>query len=119
MRLFAALLLQVAGCLQAQQGSVAGTVVDQTGKPLAGVHIRLVAGEFAPGGRVSAVYGVDSDDAGHFSASDLKAGVYTLFAERAGYVQQETKGAPLLAVKLGQPTDYRLVMGSGSRSRAA
>jgi protocatechuate 3,4-dioxygenase beta subunit len=108
------LLLSVsllAGCLHAQQGGAAGMVVDQAGKPLPGVHIRLVTGQFGNDDIVQAVYGVDSDAAGQFSIDGLKPGAYTVMARRTGYVPQASKGMHMLVVKPGQHvSDYQIVM---------
>jgi hypothetical protein len=107
--------LLLAGCLKAQPGGAAGVVVDQTGKPLAGVHVRLMTGEFGSENGIEAVYGATSDASGQFSVDGLKAGMYRVLAERAGYVQTAAKPSPMgmaiLAVKPGQHlTDYKVVL---------
>jgi hypothetical protein len=109
MRSLFALSLLAAGCY-AQEGGIAATVVDQTGKPLAGVHVRVIAGDLQKFGDTEAVYGFTSDSAGQFSADGLKAGVYMVMAERAGYVQQASKGMAMLALKPGQRLEYKITM---------
>jgi protocatechuate 3,4-dioxygenase beta subunit len=74
--------------LAAQPASMEGTVVNQaTGQPLAGVHVRLVTGDFSDSGDDQIVYGAISDRAGHFSITNMKPGIYMVFPERAGFVQ--------------------------------
>lgn len=73
--------------LAAQPASIEGTVVNQiTGQPLAGVHVRLVTGDFSDSGNDQIVYGAISDSAGHFSVTNMKPGIYMVFPERAGFV---------------------------------
>jgi hypothetical protein len=112
-RLLVPLLL--AGCLRAQPGGVAGVVVDQTGKPLPGVHVRLLTADAGSDNGVLAVYGATSDSAGQFSVEGLKSEVYMLMAERAGFVQAASAASPMgfatLALKPGQHlTDYKVVL---------
>ena len=103
--------LLVAGCLRAQQVSAAGVTLDQTEKPLAGVHVRLITGEFDSGDGVDAVYGAISDKAGQFSFESVKPGLYLVMAERSGYLQQSANGFTMLALKPGQHlADYKIVM---------
>jgi hypothetical protein len=94
---------------------VAGLVVDQTGKPLGKVHVRLVGSSFTSNEGPDAVYGATSDAAGQFSVDNMKPGIYLVMAERAGFVQAATAGAPMGFVTLGlKPgehlTGYKLVM---------
>jgi hypothetical protein len=111
MRSLLAISLLLAGCLHAQPGSAAGTVIDQTGKPLAEVHIRLISGDFDSDVGVTIVYGTISDSSGQFSMDGLKAGLYRVMVERAGLVQQAPGPLSMLAVKPGQHlTDYKIVM---------
>jgi protocatechuate 3,4-dioxygenase beta subunit len=113
-RLPFAIPLFLAACLHAQTSSVAGVVADQTGKPMAGIHVRLLSGGFDSEEGIRAVYGVTSDSTGQFKVENLKPGVYILMAERAGYVQasgQSPMGIPMLALKAGQQlTDYKVVL---------
>lgn len=112
MRLLLLFPLLVAGYLHAQDSSVAGLTVDQTGKPLAGVHIRFIAGDFGSGeGGIQAVYGATSDKAGQFSLPPVKPGLFLVMAERAGYLQQAATGFSMMALKPGQQlADYKIVM---------
>ena len=110
MRSLIALSLLAAGCLGAQQTTVVGAVVDQTGKPLAGVHVRVITGGLEGLGDTEAVYGFVSDSAGRFSIDGLKPGMYMVMAERSGYVQQAPKGIPRLVLKPGQHLDYKVAM---------
>ena len=57
-----------------------------TGQPLAGVHVRLVTGDFSDSGNGQIVYGAISDRAGHFSVTNMKPGIYVVIPERAGFV---------------------------------
>ena len=103
--------LLLAGSLRAQQASAAGVAVDQTGKPLAGVHIRLITGDFGSNTGVEAAYGATSDKAGTFSFDTLKPGLYLVLAERSGFLQQAPTGFAMLALKPAQHlTDYKIVM---------
>ncbi len=73
--------------LAAQPAGLEGTVVNQaTGQPLAGVHVRLVTGDFTDSGADQIVYGAISDRAGHFSVTNMKPGIYVVIPERAGFV---------------------------------
>ena len=105
----AAILFVAAGCLCAQPAGVTGTVADQTGKPLAGVHVRLLSGDLGAEDRKLTVYGAISDKAGHFSLDAVPPGLYFVMAERAGWVQQISDLATI-AVKPGETTDYKIAM---------
>jgi hypothetical protein len=108
MRRLLFILLLVAVRLGAQPGTAAGVVVDQTGKPLAGVHVRLIAGDSDSGEDV--VYGAITDKAGQFSVEGLKSGLYFVMAERTGFMQQLQR-LSALALKPGQHlTDYKITM---------
>ncbi len=86
--------------LAAQPASIEGTAVNQaTGQPLAGVHVRLVTGDFSDSGADQIVYGAISDRAGHFSITDMKPGIYLVIAERVGFV-----AAP--SAKPAKPVDF-------------
>jgi hypothetical protein len=112
--LFIALLL--AARLGAQTGGAAGVVVDQSGKPVPGVHVHLLALDFSSnGGEIEGAYGATSDTAGKFSAEGLKPGIYIVMAERAGFIQataaSSSAGFATLALKPGQHlTDYKIPM---------
>jgi protocatechuate 3,4-dioxygenase beta subunit len=111
MRLFAAVLVLAAGCMHAQTADLLGTVVDQTGKPLAGVHVRLITGDFGTDDDSTlTVYGAITDKAGQFSVDGMKASLYFVMAERIGFIQQ-TSRLSTLALKPGQHlTDYKIAM---------
>ena len=110
MRQLLLISLLVAGCLRAQPGSAGGVVVDQTGKPVAGVHIRLITSDPNSNESNPAVYGAVSDKAGQFSVEGLKSGLYFVMAERTGFVQQMSR-LSMLALKAGQSlTDYKITM---------
>jgi protocatechuate 3,4-dioxygenase beta subunit len=105
--------LLLAANLHAQPASAAGVVADQTGKPLAGVHIRLITGDFDAENGIQAIYGATTDTAGQFSFDGLKAGLYLVMAERAGFVQAGSSpmGIGMLPLKPGQHlTDYKIGM---------
>jgi hypothetical protein len=98
----------------AQSASVEGTAVNaSTGEPLAGVHIRLLTGLYENG--VTGAYGAMSDRAGHFSAADLKAGLYLVMPERTGFVYlipgSSTLPYQMLTLKAGEhKSDFRIEM---------
>lgn len=105
-------MLLAAG-LQAQPGGVTGVTVDQTGKPLAKVHVRLIAGDILSPNGVDAVYGVDSDASGQFSVDGIKAGLFYVTASRAGYIQtpDSPSGRDTLVIKAGQHvSDFKVVL---------
>lgn len=88
-------------------------VVDQAGKPLSGVQVRLVAGDFdwSVTNRVDAVYAATSGSDGRFSIESLPPGIYIALAGRLGYLQATPTGFATLILKPGQyVTDYRLVL---------
>src|ERR1039458_6835987 len=102
--------------LAAQPASMEGTEVNQaTGQPLAGVHVRLVTGDFSDSGNDQIAYGAISDRAGHFSITNMKPGIYMVFPERAGFVQAPSAqpAAPFTFVPLKpgqQLAGYKLEM---------
>jgi protocatechuate 3,4-dioxygenase beta subunit len=104
----------LAAYLHAQSSSVAGVVADQSGKPMAGVHVRLVTGDFGSDEGARAICGVTSDSAGQFRVEGIKPGLYIVMAERAGYVQPpglSPMGLPFLTLKPDQHlTDYKVVL---------
>src|SRR5450755_1924932 len=108
----AILVLLVAACLRAQQGSVAGTAIHAvTREPLSNVHVRLIAATF---GGITGAYGAMSDRAGHFSIATIRPGTYILLPERAGFLHVPPKGStaiPSLTIKPGEAvTGYQLEM---------
>ena len=98
-------LFLLAASLAAQTASVEGTVVDQaSGKPLSGVHVRVLTGDVATLS-VERVYGAMTGRDGHFSISAMKPGLYLVVPERTGYVFVRPPGpipATVLALKPGQ-----------------
>jgi protocatechuate 3,4-dioxygenase beta subunit len=111
MRRLVLISLLVAVRLGAQPGSAGGVVVDQTGKPIAGVHVRLITvGDPDSSDNNPVVYGAITDKAGQFSVDGLKSGLYFVMAERTGFVQQISRLSPL-GLKPGQHlTDYKITM---------
>ena len=87
-----------------------------TGKPLRGVHVRMISLNAEGNGVVGAVYGATSDAAGHFSMENLKPGLYFVIGERAGYVQVPAStssplGFAMVTLKSGQHlADQKLEM---------
>jgi len=102
--------------LAAQPANLEGTVVNQTnGQPIAGVHIRMITGAFGDSDGDQTVYGSISDRAGHFSVNGMKAGLYILAIERAGFTEAPAAKpkAPfnMVALKPGQHlADYKIEM---------
>jgi hypothetical protein len=95
--------------------SVAGTVVNSlTRKPLAGVHVGLVAigQERTP----TALYGAMSDAAGRFAIAGLPPANYLILLERSGFIRvadgrKSATANSLLEVKPGvKPADLILAM---------
>ena len=95
----------------AQTGGLEGIVVDhENGKPLSGVHVRLVGME---SGAAGPVYGAMSDAAGHFSVTTMQPGVYAVLSILRGFVLVKAGPSdgrrPTLTLKAGQRvTDFRL-----------
>ena len=107
--------LSYASLAAAQPAVIEGVALNHaTGLPLSGVHVRFVTGDFASGGGLEETYGAISDRAGHFSVTGLKAGIYLVFPERAGFVQFLAKpnmAITMLPLKAGQQLkDYKLEM---------
>ena len=101
----------LAGYLQAQPATITGTVVDQTGNSLAGVHVRFVTGNLGPSASVDVVYGATTDAAGQFHIAALKPELYVVIAEKTGFLQQSSGAGTILALKPGQQlTGYKIVM---------
>src|SRR5579872_7126736 len=100
--------------LAAQPATIEGTVVNHaTGQPMEGVHLRLIAADFVDGG-FQQVYGAISDHAGHFSITDLKAGIYIAAPERIGFAPMphaKAADAGFVPLKPGQHlTDFKIEM---------
>ena len=91
----ACLLICAAGTmpLRAQNGSgtLAGNIVDQAGKPIAGATVTARA----EGGLVSGT--ATADDKGHFSVSGLAAATYTVEATSPGFARNTRLGVPVSA----------------------
>jgi protocatechuate 3,4-dioxygenase beta subunit len=111
MRRLLSISLLFAGSLCAQPAGVSGIVVDQNGKPLAAVHVRLVNGDLNGNEGVDAVYGATTDSAGQFTFEALDPKLYLVMAERGGFIQRSTGGMTMLALKPGQHlTDYKIAI---------
>ncbi len=81
-----ALVLVTVTPLRAQSGAVTGRVTDaETGAPLAGARIEIVAG----GGVVGVGAG---NEQGRFLIADIAAGTYTVVASLIGYATQRVEG---------------------------
>ena len=107
-----ALLFLLCGCLSAQPASFAGTVVDAIAqRPLAGAHITLTG--VVPFGNPIPTYGATSGEDGHFSIPKLAPAVYSLSAQRNGFVYiQEDHQEPLerrIALRAGDAITDRTV----------
>jgi len=102
--------LLVVACLNAQPDSAGGMVVDQTGKPLAGVHVRLITvGDSDSSENRPAVYGAVSDKAGQFSVSSN-------FCEISGTVSDSKGPMDHAYVMLVSQEDPSITQSSGSDS---
>jgi hypothetical protein len=107
----ATLLLLVSAWLGAQTGGAEGIIVDhESGKPLSGVHVRLVGME---SGAAGGVYGAMSDAGGHFSVGTMQPGVYAVLPILRGFVLVKAGATdshrPTLTLKAGQHvTDYQV-----------
>jgi hypothetical protein len=111
MRLLFAVPLLLGRCLAGQASDLAGIVVDDGGKPLEGVHVRLV--ETGQGSVIAAraAYGAVSDSNGGFRLASPRSGIYLVFAERAGLIQQSSTSSAPLTVKPGERlSGYRITM---------
>ncbi len=77
-------VLLALGSAQAQ-GTITGTVVDETGKPLAGAKVHIAERDRVVGHRLIQYY--ETDDNGRFRIPHVPWGTYVLMAgkERAGY----------------------------------
>lgn len=98
------LLLCVAGLSQLQGqsgGTISGTVVDQTGKPIANATVELRTDSGGPSGNVTA----DAD--GKFSVRDLAPGTYTIVASATGFAVTTRPGAKISA---GATQDVRIML---------
>lgn len=76
--------LMAAGTARAQSGAISGTVVDVSSAPIPGATIDLSG----PGPRVS----TRSSSDGHFTLSNLAAGVYEIGIASVGFAQQRRTG---------------------------
>ena len=97
MRVFA--LLTVLSCLataRAQSGSVAGTVLDDAGRPVVGASVALVGTR----------YGAAADVDGRFTLTAVPAGPYTLVGTSIGYAEQRVA----VVVRAGETASVTLVL---------
>lgn len=87
------------------QSAVRCSVVEAgTGRPLEGVHVRLMAS--LTGDRPTLVYGAMTDREGRFAVDPLRAGPYFVEFEKPGYLGRPMRGgfpAGRLTAKAGQP----------------
>ena len=90
------LVCVVASASAQSMGEVVGSIIDQTGVPVAGVRMTI---------RGVAVRTVDTGAAGHFAFSDLPEGQYEVSAELSGFRPEYiliVKAIVVLAVLLVQ-----------------
>jgi hypothetical protein len=79
-----------------------------TGKPLAGVQVRVFS---IPGGTESRAYGALSDREGRFSIGRMQAGTYACLGEKPGYIamRKNSSAVPNVIVKAGEhKTDLKV-----------
>jgi hypothetical protein len=83
--LFLSTLCLLAHGFAQQPGTIAGTVMDEVGKPLTGAHVIVDPADGRP--RSSGLLIVETDKSGHFSIDSLALGTYKVFAKKdsAGY----------------------------------
>ena len=79
------LLLGLAGAARAQEGAVAGRVLDPGGEPVAGATVRLLRPEGAQ------LRAGPSDEAGAFRFEGVPAGRWRVRAERLGFAAAEAE----------------------------
>jgi hypothetical protein len=107
-----AILALLCACAFGQDTLLEGVTVDaSTGRPLAGVHVRVLM--FNANNNAKA-FGAMSDSAGHFSIARIPPGGYFCIGERTGYLTLRKGGSsnvpfPSVTLKSGERvTDYRL-----------
>ncbi len=107
--LFAFFLLSSSACPQGNQGTIEGTVVDQSGGALVGA--RLTATNDATGIQFHAI----SDSNGLFTFPVLPVGNYTLRAEHSGFVSLTQKNVTL---SVGARLNLNLVLSVAGQTQA-
>ena len=96
----AALLMCTGLC--AQPAIIEGLTVNSlTGKPIPGVHVRLITGTSTG---ATAVYGAVSDHEGKFSIAAIRPATYIPILEKSGFLftNAGAKGMPNLTIRPGQ-----------------
>ena len=76
---------------QSDKGTLAGNILDQVGKPLAGAVVTAKLGGGMVGGTGN------SDEKGHFAITGLTAGTYTVEATAPGFARSTRLGVPVSA----------------------
>jgi len=87
--LLGAFFLQGTWALAGTTGGVAGTVTDQSGKPIAGAHLTATA--------PSQTASTTTDSSGHFTLLSLAPDTYTLQVEKEGFANQSVTGVVIFA----------------------
>ncbi len=110
MRNGAALALLLCFRAFGQDASLEGVTVDSsTGRPLAGVHVRVFTLSVNHNAKA---FGATSDSAGHFSISRIPPGSYFCMGERTGYLTMGKGGGlpfPPVLLKSGERlADFKL-----------
>ena len=90
------LTLCLAGLLHAQttgtiSGTISGTILDQAGKPIGAAKVEL------RNETTGATKTANADNEGRFSATDLAAGTYTIFASAPGFALATRSGGQVIA----------------------
>lgn len=93
-------LMLTAGFVEAQTGTIAGRVTQESGTPIASVEVRVLRG-------MEAVASAQSDAAGSFHLTNIPVGTYTVEARSIGYTMRRVEG---VRVASGSTTDVNVVL---------
>ena len=104
--LLASLLLAAAQFASAQVGRVAGSVSDETGKPIRGVTITAENRDHSP-----STITATSNDRGQFSVLGLKRGTWLFTIQAPGYETART-ALDVVTIRPNPPLHVRLLKGS-------
>jgi hypothetical protein len=100
-----AILLVLAAPASAQIGRVAGTVTDESGRPIKGATVTAENPEHTPSTLTSS-----TDGKGRFSILGLRRGTWTFTIKAPGFETAQAE-MPVVTVRPNPPLDARLVKG--------